>query len=70
MAPIGLRFALLLLLLTVGLPLRPVGALPAQRAPAVQGVPADSIRWEGLEEALTASRADGRPVLVYFTFDT
>ena len=72
MAPAGLRSVLPLLLLTIGSPLSANDShFPAvQEAPDVQEAPSDSIRWEGLEEALAASRRDGRPVLAYFTFDT
>jgi hypothetical protein len=81
MSPVNVRSTPALLLLTAGSPLLPAAAGPsapavrsapaaAASAPAAAATPADSIHWEGLEGALTASRQDGRPVLVYFTFDT
>jgi hypothetical protein len=80
MSPVNVRSTLALLLLTVspalpsaaaGLSERAVQSAPAAAsAPVTASAPADSIQWEKLDGALIASRQDGRPVLVYFTFDS
>ncbi len=77
MSPVTVRATLaplLVLLLTVGSPRSSAAADPSDHsipdAQVAASAPADSILWETLEGALNASRQDGRPILVYFTFDT
>ena len=45
--------------------------LIAPAAPAQEGKPANGIAWEAdLEKAKKAAEEAGKPLLLYFTFDT